>query len=325
MIVKVPLFKREELLNQLRQVHGGNLSNVEMETFENQYVSLIRKVTRNIRSVDIQAGCDIFNKGDIGSELFMIRKGKVNVIDGEKILVTLEEKNYFGDIALMEHTTRTATTRAATDCELCLITKDIFDELMNTNMILRNHVTHLMEKRKEERNKANNDSEVSKKKLGPWNQFLKIANAHGSSILSKRKSSVFHAEKESIEKINTKSFGGMVLAAMRAAKEKDKNLEECSEYSKDSINSDSQIESIISSMSSIQNTALQKKPSVLEIASNLLKTVTNSSNILLSATRLNRRGISNTLNSDYFNNGSNVWMKEESKDPNRVLKDRNSK
>ncbi|KAI8839563.1 hypothetical protein BC829DRAFT_28540 [Chytridium lagenaria] len=44
--------------------------------------------------------CYIFRKGDPGNDLFIIKIGQVEIVDGEKILVVLQEGACFGEVAL---------------------------------------------------------------------------------------------------------------------------------------------------------------------------------------------------------------------------------
>ncbi|KAJ3129319.1 hypothetical protein HK098_001731 [Nowakowskiella sp. JEL0407] len=232
MVVKVPLFERNALFEQMKQTYGTEITEKQVEAFDLQYKSLIKKVTKNIRCIDIKAGWDIFMKGDPGSELFMIRKGKVDVLDGYgKCLVTLGEKNYFGEIALLEQTTRTATARAATDCELCVLNRQTFDELMNTNTILKNLVVNLSEKRRKEeikkperRNSKWNALKImlsgddSRSSVGKRPAYLQIVSSRRLSAIQPRQTFQEVIEKAKKDQKKLK-FADIVLAARAKQRE----------------------------------------------------------------------------------------------------------
>lgn len=93
----------------------------------------------------------IIRKGDIGRELFIIKKGMVGVFNDTKYLKTLHKGQYFGEVALLAEgpKKRTATIRAISVTELCLLyAKDFHDisfeypELLH-NMAQYMHATHM--------------------------------------------------------------------------------------------------------------------------------------------------------------------------------------
>ena len=74
-----------------------------------------------------KAGSIIFFEGDYASEMFIVKSGKVELIrelgDGEIVLLTIGESEFFGEMALFGQEKRTATARAAEDTELVTINK----------------------------------------------------------------------------------------------------------------------------------------------------------------------------------------------------------
>eukprot|EP01028_Stygiella_incarcerata_P006275 TRINITY_DN256_c0_g3_i1.p1 TRINITY_DN256_c0_g3~~TRINITY_DN256_c0_g3_i1.p1 ORF type:complete len:504 (+),score=123.45 TRINITY_DN256_c0_g3_i1:147-1658(+) len=74
----------------------------------------------------------IVKKGETGKEMFFISRGSVEVVseDGNTIFATLQEGKFFGEIALVLSGKRTASVRAATYCDLFVLTKDDFDEVL---------------------------------------------------------------------------------------------------------------------------------------------------------------------------------------------------
>jgi CRP-like cAMP-binding protein len=85
----------------------------------------------------IPAGELIFAEGDIGTEMFVIQSGSVDILkkvkDGEKHLATLEKGDFFGEMSILEDVPRTAIARAKTDCELVKINQATFDEMLRHN------------------------------------------------------------------------------------------------------------------------------------------------------------------------------------------------
>lgn len=77
----------------------------------------------------------IFSEEDPGSALFIIAEGKVKVSrssnDGkEVILAIINESDFFGEMALLDGMTRSATVTALEDSKLFIIKRDEFLELL---------------------------------------------------------------------------------------------------------------------------------------------------------------------------------------------------
>ena len=89
---------------------------------------LLTKVLFGIRS--FRAGQLIFQKGDVGFELFVIRQGEVELrVDG-RVLRTLTTGNIFGEMALVDDSTRSATAIAVSDVQVVPISEKQFVELI---------------------------------------------------------------------------------------------------------------------------------------------------------------------------------------------------
>ncbi len=81
-----------------------------------------------------EAGGTIFRRGDEGDELLLIRRGLVRVVlplDGGKHhnLATFARGDFFGDMAFLDHGTRSADALATTRTDLYAISRRRFDEL----------------------------------------------------------------------------------------------------------------------------------------------------------------------------------------------------
>jgi CRP-like cAMP-binding protein len=85
----------------------------------------------------------LFSEGDIGTDMFIIQSGTVEllkVIGGEtRVLSTLEKGDFFGEMSVLEDVPRTASARAKTDVELLRINGATFDAMLkgNTEIAIR--------------------------------------------------------------------------------------------------------------------------------------------------------------------------------------------
>jgi pSer/pThr/pTyr-binding forkhead associated (FHA) protein len=79
----------------------------------------------------------IFSEGDIGTEMFIVQSGTVELlksIGGEtRVLATLEKGDFFGEMSVLEDVPRTASARAKTDVELVRINGATFDAMLKSN------------------------------------------------------------------------------------------------------------------------------------------------------------------------------------------------
>lgn len=93
---------------------------------------LISKIILNLVPVVYMKGDFIFKHGDTGHHLYFISKGQVEILaeDGVTSYGVLSEGNFFGEIALLMDTPRTASIRALDYCDLYYLDKDTFTSII---------------------------------------------------------------------------------------------------------------------------------------------------------------------------------------------------
>ena len=84
-----------------------------------------------------KTGDSLFEEGDDGEELYIIRSGKVaikkKVPHGEVTLAILEKGDFFGEMAMLEHIPRTAGAEMAEDGKLIVINSEVFGDMIKAN------------------------------------------------------------------------------------------------------------------------------------------------------------------------------------------------
>jgi glucose-6-phosphate 1-dehydrogenase len=76
------------------------------------------------------AGDMIIRKGEVGTTMYIICRGQAEVLDGSgKHLATLQEGDFFGELALLFSQPRAASIRAVTPCDLFVLDKADFDRV----------------------------------------------------------------------------------------------------------------------------------------------------------------------------------------------------
>lgn len=85
---------------------------------------LLQSIIMQLTQVKYEAGEEVVHIGDSGEEMFFISRGRVEVVDGDgNVKAELVDGNFFGEIGLLLSQPRTATVRAASDCELFKLEK----------------------------------------------------------------------------------------------------------------------------------------------------------------------------------------------------------
>jgi NADH dehydrogenase len=98
-----------------------------------EIVNLRLEGSRGVTREHFEAGDDVFRQGDLGDRLYIIVKGAVDVVRederGETVLARLGPGEYFGEMALLQRTTRNATVRAAETTDLLSLPQGEFSVL----------------------------------------------------------------------------------------------------------------------------------------------------------------------------------------------------
>lgn len=92
----------------------------------------IGEIVKNLKTRVCLPNSFIVKKGEIGTEMFFISRGELNVVVEEenKVVFTLRDGGFFGEIALLYDTKRTATIVARTYCDMFILTKTDFKKVM---------------------------------------------------------------------------------------------------------------------------------------------------------------------------------------------------
>ena len=103
--------------------------------FEGLTHAQLRKVAGIARVKELPVGAHIFNEGDGGEAMFVIARGKVRISKtvpgiGEEALAILEPGAYFGEMAVIENSPRSADAIAHSSCALYEIGRDELAQLM---------------------------------------------------------------------------------------------------------------------------------------------------------------------------------------------------
>lgn len=81
----------------------------------------------NVTPERFEAGSLIFSEGDAGADrMYIVRSGTVEISIGNRLVETVQANGMFGEMALVDGASRSATARARDACELAPIDRRLF-------------------------------------------------------------------------------------------------------------------------------------------------------------------------------------------------------
>lgn len=88
----------------------------------------------------LNSGEVLFEEGDKGEVMYLIREGKIKITKGkgedEKVLAVLKEGDFFGEMAIIERSPRSASAIAASEVSLLVIDKETFRSKIKENPLI---------------------------------------------------------------------------------------------------------------------------------------------------------------------------------------------
>merc|ERR1719295_1980825 len=97
----------------------------------------IKEIVDVMYPMEYAKGSTIIKEGDIGSIVYVMEEGKVEVSREGKFLSVMSAGKLFGELAILYNCQRTATIKAATDCKLWAIERQCFQTIMMRSAMVR--------------------------------------------------------------------------------------------------------------------------------------------------------------------------------------------
>jgi len=92
------------------------------------------------RELATKAGDVLTLEGEPGDAFYVIVDGTVRVEHGDRTVRSMTAGGFLGEIALVEHSARTATATCVTDCRLLEIRRHEFERLLETLPEVRSRI-----------------------------------------------------------------------------------------------------------------------------------------------------------------------------------------
>ena len=122
---------------KFRQKHFDETDKIllNIPVFQNLNHSDLKAIKRILHQREYRTNEAIFNQGDVGLGMYIIRRGEVEIIcnPGRHILAELQEGDFFGELALLDEAPRSATAVAKKPCALLCFFKPELLDIINRN------------------------------------------------------------------------------------------------------------------------------------------------------------------------------------------------
>jgi len=115
--------------------------------FEGLSKKELRELARVTEDLKIEAGTVICREGSLGREFFVIVDGVAEVTKNGKRLATRQSGEFFGEIALITTTRRTATVTAKTPIRCFILTRGDFRRVLDESPSVERKVMQALAER----------------------------------------------------------------------------------------------------------------------------------------------------------------------------------
>ena len=102
----------------------------EVALFARMGTAELARIAKIGEEVVVAAGEPVFTEGEFGDALFVVLAGSVSITQRGRVLKTLGERSYFGEMSLLDGEARSATVKAAADCLLLRIRRQDFQQIL---------------------------------------------------------------------------------------------------------------------------------------------------------------------------------------------------
>ncbi|KAI9179286.1 hypothetical protein H9P43_005949 [Blastocladiella emersonii ATCC 22665] len=163
-------------------INGHIISKVPL--FQDTEIGFMRMLSLALQPVLFLPLEYVVKKGDIGSEMFFIHKGRVDVVseDGTQIFASMHEGSFFGEIALFFSRPRTASIRAASYTDIYVLSKQNLEEVLAFYPAVKERILLAAEERLKE-NEKRQQLNVPKDTKSPQLSVTSVQASQATALL----------------------------------------------------------------------------------------------------------------------------------------------
>jgi CRP/FNR family cyclic AMP-dependent transcriptional regulator len=81
--------------------------------------------------IDVQAGTTVFQLGEPGATMYVILSGRIDMVNGDKVIESLGAQEAFGMMSLIDALPRTATAQVTEDAQLAVIDRKKYQFMLH--------------------------------------------------------------------------------------------------------------------------------------------------------------------------------------------------
>jgi len=100
------------------------------EVFRDLATSVLESLAAHLDDLDLAPGDVLFEKGELGSSMYIVVDGRIRVHDESRTLAVLEEGAVLGEISVLSAEERSASVTAETEARLLRLDQEVLYEVM---------------------------------------------------------------------------------------------------------------------------------------------------------------------------------------------------
>ena len=100
------------------------------EVFRDLATSVLESLAAHLDDLDLAPGDVLFEKGALGSSMYIVVDGRIRVHDESRTLAVLEEGAVLGEISVLSAEERSASVTAETEARLLRLDQEVLYEVM---------------------------------------------------------------------------------------------------------------------------------------------------------------------------------------------------
>jgi CRP/FNR family transcriptional regulator, cyclic AMP receptor protein len=81
--------------------------------------------------IEVQAGNAVFQLGEPGTTMYVILSGRIDMVNGDKVIESLGAQEAFGMMSLIDALPRTATAQVTEDAQLAVIDRKKYQFMLH--------------------------------------------------------------------------------------------------------------------------------------------------------------------------------------------------
>lgn len=133
-----------------------------LSPFEKLSRGELKHIERLLHKREYQGGETIFKENDPGAALYIIEEGEVEIYkersENRVILATLNEKQFFGEVALLDESKRTASAKAVVDTKILAFSHVDFTWIIENSPVISSKILFSLGKLVAKRLNQSNES-----------------------------------------------------------------------------------------------------------------------------------------------------------------------